>query len=191
MKHFPRRTVEPTAEPLSVSEALTHLRVDDDESIEYVSSLIRTVRVNAENRTERTLMRSTWTLKLDAFPVCDAGLIELRQPPVMAVTSVTYIDADGVTQTVPTADYVLDAFSEPGRLLPVDKWPAADNRPGAVTVVYTAGYASAAAVPAPIKHWMLLALTDLYELRQRSGEKPALPQDFADSLLAEYRLLGI
>lgn len=191
MKHFPRRTVEPTAEPLSVSEALTHLRVDDDESIDYVSSLIRTVRMQAENRTERTLMPSTWTLRLDAFPVCHAGLIELRQPPVTAVTSVTYIDADGVTQTVPTADYVLDPFSEPGRLLPVDKWPVADSRPGAVTVVYTAGYANAAAVPAPIKHWMLLALTDLYELRQRSGEKPALPQDFADSLLAEYRLLGI
>lgn len=191
MKHFPRRTVEPTAEPLSVSEALTHLRVDDDESIDYVSSLIRTVRMQAENRTERTLMPSTWTLRLDAFPVCHAGLIELRQPPVTAVTSVTYIDADGVTQAVPTADYVLDPFSEPGRLLPVDKWPVADSRPGAVTVVYTAGYANAAAVPAPIKHWMLLALTDLYELRQRSGEKPALPQDFADSLLAEYRLLGI
>jgi uncharacterized phiE125 gp8 family phage protein len=191
MKHFPRRTTEPTAEPLSVSEALAHLRVDEGEENDYVRSLIRTARMNAENRTERTLMPSTWTLRLDAFPVCDAGLIELRQPPVTAVTSVTYIDADGNTQTVPTADYVLDTFSEPGRLLPVDKWPLAASRPGAVTVVYTAGYASAAAVPAPIKHWMLLALTDLYELRQRSGEKPALPHDFADSLLAEYRVLGV
>ena len=103
----------------------------------------------------------------------------------------TFIDADGAPQTVDPGDYVLDAFSEPGRLLPVDKWPLADSRPGAVTVVYTAGYASAAAVPAPIKHWMLLALTDMHELRQRSGDKPAVPHEFADSLLAEYRMLGI
>jgi len=77
MKHFPRRTTEPTAEPLSVSEALVHLRLDEDESVDYVRSLIRTARMNAENRTERTLMPSTWTLRLDAVPVCVAVLSQV------------------------------------------------------------------------------------------------------------------
>lgn len=191
MKHFPRRTVEPTAEPLSVAEALVHLRLDDDESIDYVDGLITAARVHAEDRTERTIMPSTWVLKLDAFPVCYGGLIELLRPPVTEVTSVTYIDAAGTTQTLDPSTYVVDTASEPARLVPVAAWPSAASRPGAVTVTYKAGYANAAAVPMPLKQWMLLAVGDLYELRQRSSDKPALPQHFADSLLGPYRLLGI
>lgn len=192
MKHFPRRTAGPVAEPLDVPQALAHLRVDDSESVDYVAGLIAVARQQAEDRTERTLMPSTWTLRLPAFPAADGGAIELLRPPIIGVTSVQYLDADGTLQTVDPASYVVDTQSEPGRLLPLaSSWPATATHPQAVTIVYTAGYASAAAVPMPIKQWMLLAMGDLFELRQRSSDKPALPQDFADGLLAPYRLLGI
>lgn len=192
MKHFPRRTAGPVAEPLDVPQALAHLRVDDSESVDYVAGLIAVARQQAEDRTERTLMPSTWTLRLPAFPAADGGAIELLRPPIIGVTSVQYLDADGTLQTVDPASYVVDTQSEPGRLLPLaGSWPATATHPQAVTIVYTAGYANAAAVPMPIKQWMLLAMGDLFELRQRSSDKPALPQDFADGLLAPYRLLGI
>lgn len=190
MKHYPRRTVVADAEPVSVSEALVHLRVDDDESIDYVQSLIGAARVHAEDRTERSIVPSTWELKLDAFPVRDGGLIELLNPPVNTVTSVTYIDAANTVQAVSSSAYVLDTTSEPARLLPLESWPVAAARPMAVTITYTAGYA-AGAVPEPLKQWMKLAISDMYELRQRSSDKPALPQHFADSLLNPYRVLGI
>lgn len=192
MKHFPRRTAEPTAEPLDVPRALRHLRVDDVESVDEVSDLIAVARQHAEDRTERTLMPSTWTLRLPAFPVADGGAIELLRPPIIGVTSVQYLDAEGTLQTVAAADYVVDTQSEPGRLLPLaGSWPATAAHPQAVTIVYTAGYANAAAVPTPIKQWMLLAIGDLFEQRQRSSDKPALPQDFADGLLAPHCMLGI
>ena len=192
MKHFPRRTVGPTAEPLNALQALAHLRVDDVDSLDYVTSLIAVVRQQAEDRTERTLMPSTWTLRLPAFPAADGGTIELLRPPLVGVTSVQYLDATGTLQTVAPADYVVDTQSEPGRLIPLaGSWPATATHPQAVTIVYTAGYVSAAAVPLPIKQWMLLAMGDLFELRQRSSDKPALAQDFADGLLAPYRLMGI
>lgn len=191
MKHFPRRTTAPTAEPLNVSQALAHLRLDDDASIDYVTALITVARQQVEDRTERTLMPSTWTLKLDAFPA-DGAAVELLRPPIVGVTSVAYLDAAGASQTLDPSAYVVDTASEPGRLMPVaGVWPATQNQINAVTIVYTAGYANAAAVPAPVKQWMLLAIGDVYELRQRSGDKPAIPQDFADGLLAPYRLLGI
>lgn len=192
MKHFPRRTVGPVAEPLDVPQALAHLRVDDSESVDYVAGLIAVARQQAEDRTERTLMPSTWTLRLPAFPAADGGAIELLRPPIIGVTSVQYLDAGGTLQTVDPASYVVDTQSEPGRLLPLaGSWPATATHPQAVTIVYTAGYASAAAVPMPIKQWMLLAMGDLFDMRLRSSEKPAVPQDFADGLLAPYRLLGV
>jgi len=192
MKHFPRRTVAPTAEPLTVAQLREHLRLDDSESDDYLASLITVVRQQAEDRTERTLMPSTWTLRLPAFPSANGGTIELLRPPLVGVTSVHYLDAAGTQQLVDPGTYWLDTFGEPGTIMPLPgDWPATAEHPQAVTIDYTAGYASAAAVPAPIRQWMLLAAGDLFEMRLRSSEKPALAQDFADGLLAPYRLLGV
>ena len=192
MKHFPRRTVAPTVEPLTVEQLKAHLRVDDEESDYYLSSLITVVREQAEDRTERTLMPSTWTLRLPAFPSTDGGSIELLRPPVMAITSVQYLDVNAIQRTVDPSTYLVDTANELGVLMPLARsWPATAEHPHAVTIVYTAGYANAEAVPAPIKQWMLLAAGDLYEMRQRSSDKPALEQGFADSLLTPYLLLGV
>lgn len=192
MKHFPRRTVAPTVEPLTLAQLKDHLRVDGTESDDYLTTLISVVRQQAEDRTERTLMPSTWTLRLPAFPSDYGGTIELQRPPLVAVSSVQYIDAAGDLQLLDAGAYWVDTFGEPGSLVPLSgSWPATAEHPSAVTIVYTAGYANAAAVPAPIKQWMLLAAGDLFEMRQRSSEKPALAQDFADGLLAPYRMFGV
>jgi hypothetical protein len=54
-------------------------------------------------------------------------------------------------------------------------------------VSYTAGYGpTGASVPAPLRHWILCALTFLYE--NRVGE---LPEGFADGLLGTYRVIGV
>jgi hypothetical protein len=61
-----------------------------------------------------------------------------------------------------------------------------------LTITYTAGYGPAAAdVPAPIKSWLLLAIGDMYANRQRSAERPQVPQGFADSLLDPYRIYAL
>lgn len=192
MKHFPRRTIAPTAEPLDLAQALAHLRVDSADSDDYVTALIAVARQAAEDRTDRTLLPSTWTLRLPSFPTADSGAIDLLKPPIIGVASVQYLDPDGVLQTADSSTYVVDTQTEPGRLIPLGgSWPATALHPQAVTVVYTAGYASAAAVPAPIKQWMLLAIGDLFEARNRSAERPQVPQGFADGLLDPYRMLGL
>jgi uncharacterized phiE125 gp8 family phage protein len=192
MKAFPRRAGPPAAEPLTLSEVLVHLRADADGGANdaYVTALISVARETCEARTERTLISTPLTLNLDAFP--DA--IELLQPPVIDVTALRYLDTDGVQQTVDLADTYLDKVSEPAWLVPApDKtWPETLNRINAVTVEYTAGYgATGASVPAPLKHWMLLAIGEMYELRSGSSDKPAVRHDFADALLQPFRLLGV
>lgn len=190
MKAFPRRSGAPAAEPITLAEAQSHLRVSAGVEEAYISSLIPVVREACENRIERTLIQTAWVLTLDTFP--DA--IELMMAPVISVAGVQYIDQDGATQVLNPADYVLDRAREPGWIVPAPgkAWPITEGGINKVTVTYLAGYGdTAAAVPASLKHWMLLALTDLYENRAAHGEKPAVRHNFVDGLLDPYRMLGV
>lgn len=188
MKPFPRRAGNPVAEPFTLAEALIHLRESADSGANdaYITSLISVARAACEDRTERTMVSTPWRLKLDAF----TDAIELMQAPIIDVQSVQYLDVDGVLQTVNPADYVVDWSSHPGFIVPgVDKsWPETQSGAiNAVTVDYTAGYgATGASVPAPLRHWMLCALTYLYENRAAD-----LPEGFADGLIGSYRMIGI
>ena len=192
MNHFPRRTTAPTVEPVTLARAKLHLRVDHADEDDLITDLITTARQAAEDRTEHTLMPSTWTLRLPTFPTADSGSIELLRPPIVGVTSVQYLDASGALQTVNPSAYLVDTQSEPGRLVPLaGSWPATAVHPQAVTIVYTAGYPSAEAVPAPIKQWMLLAIGDMFETRNLSAERPQVVQGFADGLLDPYRIYSL
>ena len=98
----------------------------------------------------------------------------------------------GAVQTLDPSAYVLDGDSLPARLVPAvgTAWPATqDGAINAVTVTYTAGFgATAAAVPAPIRHWLLLAVAEMYETRSASAERPVVRNEFVDHLLAPYRV---
>jgi uncharacterized phiE125 gp8 family phage protein len=195
----PRRTTTP-AEPLTLAEALTHLRETGDGGAndEYIEVIITAAREACEARTERTLTTTGWLLQLDGFPSVTSdnpnAAICLYQPPIIAVQSVQYLSASGTLTTIDSADYVLDAASAPGRLVPAPGkvWPAVqDGAINSVRVAYTAGYGAAADVPKPLRQWMLLAIGDMYENRNGSTERPSIPHDFADNLLNPYRMLGV
>lgn len=185
-----RRTTDATVEPVTLAEAKLHLRetlVSTDNDT-YIESLITAARLACEEAIQRTLITTTWTLTLDGFP--DA--IRLPYPQIIAVSSVSYIDEAGDTQTLDPQDYIVDTKSEPGFIVPaVDvTWPTTQDRINAVTVVYTAGYgASATSVPKTIKHWIKLAVSDLYDNRGLSADR-TVPQDFARSLIDPYRVYG-
>lgn len=190
MSYYPRRTAEPAKEPVTLEEALEHLREDAGIADARIESLIKTARMTCEARIERTLISTPWAVTMDAFP----SAVILFRPPVIAVQSVTYIDADGATQTLDPQDYLVDVVSEPGYLVPgVGKsWPSTQERINAVTVAYTAGFGTEPEdVPEPLRQWILLAVGDMYSRRNRSAEKAAVPQDFADSLLDEFKIMRL
>ena len=172
-----------------MAEAKAHLRVDFNDDDAYISALIVTARVAAEERLERTLVNSPWRLTLDGFPAA----IKLPMPPIVSVEAVEYRDADGQWVALASEDYEVDTINEPGFVVPAPgaRWPAVGPGINGVRVGYTAGYGPLGShVPAPIRHWLLLAVGDMYHLRNRSSEKAAVPQHFADSLLDPYRIWG-
>lgn len=190
-----QRITDATVEPVSLLDAKVHLRepLEDADNDAYIAALITTARLDAEHRLQRTLISTVWRLTLDAFPPGDDA-IRLAMGPVISVQSITYVDEAGTTQTLASDQYRVDLAGDVPRITPAYglSWPIPRQVTAAVQVNYTAGYgATAAAVPAPIKSWIKLAVGDMYERRERSAERPAVPQQFADGLLDPYRIWGL
>lgn len=151
----------PTHEPVTLIEAKDHLRVDHADDDALISALIVAARQWCEEYTGRQFMTSTWDWTLDEF----ASLFSVPRPPLQSVTSVKYLDSDGVEQTLVSTAYRVDAISEPGRIaLDYDQsWPSTYSVLNAVTVRFVAGYTT---VPEPIRQAVLIMVGELYENRE-------------------------
>ena len=181
----------PAVEPISLAEAKAHLRVDAASEDTLIGLLIGSARQAAEHELGRSLITQTWELVLDAFP---AGQIEIPAGGVASVVSVKYHDAAGVEQTLDTADYIVDTDSTPAHVVLADGsgWPSTADRPAAVRVRFIAGFgATAADVPASIRHWMLLHIGSGYANRESvAAGAPVveLPGRYHAALLDPYRV---
>ena len=175
-------------QPVTLEEAKAQCRVDCADEDALIGAYISVATQAAADRLQRALVPTRYRVTLDSFP--DA--IELLMPPVISIESVRFIDPAGVQKALDPADYLLDKVSEPGYVVPAvgKAWPATLDRINTVEVEYTAGY-PASEIPAPVKHWILLAVGDLYEQRTRSSDKPAVPQHFAEALLDTYRIWSL
>lgn len=133
------RTVAPTVEPVSVGELKDHARWDSDDLTSKMQGHLISARSSFEKATQRALTIQTWALTLDCFPEDE---IELRRCPVQSVTSITYLDGNGVSQTLSTSVYTTVVRSEPARiaLRYGQSWPTTYPQAGAVTVTFVAGY---------------------------------------------------
>lgn len=184
------QTAAPSAEPITPDQAKLHCRIDTSDENALIDALIVSARQQAEQRTGRALITQQWECALDFFPAW-RGNIFLPNPVLQSVQSVTYLDADGIRQTLPATDYQVVNNELIGRILPAfgKTWPSCRIQPGSVIVKYTAGYGDAAAVPQGIKTWMLMAIGTWYAQREVviTGTIVAeLPRDFFAALLDPF-----
>lgn len=186
----------PASEPVTTDEAMAHLRLEPATSAHpdysYVAGLVAAARRRAEKFTGRSLVTQTLTWKIDAFPCDSEECIELPRGPVASVSSITYLDANGASQTWSTSAYQtsLSGLSARVKPVPAGYWPTTEyGRMEAVTIVYVAGVA-VGGVEDDIKAAIKLDVGALYENRESfvTGTiATALPLT-AENLLAPYRL---
>lgn len=196
----PKRSSQTPTEVITLSEARLHLRLDTegsppshpDDSI--VSALIIAARENAESHTGLAIAESSYTLALDAFPI-DA--IELFLSPVQSITSVTYVDSGGATQTLTNTKYQLDNYSSPAKLFPLEPWPATKVKPNAVLINFIAGFTDGSPnnypLPISLKQAMFIMIGTWYENRESIAEKETYERPMtATYLLTPHRVnLGV
>jgi uncharacterized phiE125 gp8 family phage protein len=190
----------PAAEPISASEAKASpsLRVSASTDDTDITMLIKAARIQAENYTLHALVTQTLELVLDAFPT---GGIELPMPPLQSVTSIKYIDDDGVEQTLGASLYSVDTDTIPGLITPAydETWPTdVRDQINAVRVRYVAGFGAASDVPEDIRTWIKMRVGTLYDNPQAvvlsNLSKQAIismPHSFIDGLLDNYRYAAI
>lgn len=214
------QSIAPTFEPLTVPDAEYHLKIDADSDISsdivtqesaYLESLIAAARTKCEQETSRQLCTATWVLKLPFFPRAgctnrelygvpqarfmgpdDWRSIYLPKPPAASVTSVTYYDSAGDSQTFSSTKYTLILGDPVARIALnyAEVWPTTRQRQDAVTITYVSGKTQAT-VPAGIKHAMRLMIGNWYENREAvniGNTTSALPFG-VDALLQPYRVM--
>ena len=167
------RQTHPAVEPVTLSEAKGHLRVDSTDDDAYITGLIRAAREWVEEYLDRTLIHTQWVMRFDKFPADSTADIELPRPPMVAsgtATSVTvaYTLEDGTTATYGTASFRVDRASTPGAVKTVyaATWPPHRQDDNSVSVTWWAGYgASGTDVPAAIRHAMLMLVAFWYDNR--------------------------
>lgn len=186
------RIADAVVEPVTLDEARAHLRAATTLEDAIIASLIKVARVTCEDRLQRALIASSWRLTIDAF----SPAIALRMPRIISVTSIKYVDEDGVQQILSPASYLVDTASEPGWIVPANgyAWPATRDQINAVEIEFSAGYgATAADVPAPIRQWILLMVGTLYENRETVVTQQGIVSvslGFTDRLLDTYRVFA-
>lgn len=157
----------PAAEPVSLTEAKSHLRVVNSAEDADINRYIEVARDQVEMITRRALVTQTWELVLQAFPA--STVIKLPKAPLQSVTSVKYTTLAGVESTFDSSNYLVDTVSQPGRIrLRHDKaWPGDELQEiNGVVIRFVAGYGAAAAVPVWAKQAILLYVGDFYENRE-------------------------
>ena len=159
-------TTPPSVEPCSTTEAKTQLRIDTSTEDTLIATYIASARETLERLMRRAFITQTITLKLDKFPSGGAA-IRLPRPPAQSVTSISYVDEDGATQTF--TDYTLDTQQQPASILldyNVD-YPSTRTQPNAVTIVYVAGFGDASTdMPSAIILAVKMLIGTFYENRE-------------------------
>jgi len=180
-----RRTSAPAVEPVTLSEAKAHCRVDTSADDTLIQGYITTAREWVEDYIDRALVTQQLVMKLDAFP----AEIELPRPPMIAsgtatAVTITYVTGEaGGTATLSASEYRVDRDSTPGaiRTLYAGSWPSHLIDQNSVTVSWWAGYGDSASVPQRVKSAILMCVHELYEKRG-DGAMPVAAMRLLDTV---------
>ena len=161
--------------------------VDHNVEDSYIDGLIQVATDEAQTFTARQLITATYAYTLDRFE----KVIRLPRPPLVSVTSIQYVDTNGVTQTLAPSVYTVISDKEVAEIVEADSqcWPNTKEVPNAVTITYLAGYGTnAGSVPVNIRHAIKAMVMDLYENRGSKTELRLTDNDVVDRLLWPYRV---
>lgn len=158
------RSGNPSFEPVTLAQAKAQVRIAlaNTDHDDYLNRLIQMSREQFEADTSVVVATGTFMLSLDGF---DGPSIVLPVRPVTSVTSITYKDTSGATQTLSGSKYALSTVKASPEIVLAynESWPDCRGHQNDVTFTFVAGYATAGAVPETIKQACLLLITQQFE----------------------------
>jgi uncharacterized phiE125 gp8 family phage protein len=170
----------PASEPIPYKDVARQLNLSENDDRELVVGLTDAAQKIVEDHTGLALSPTTYDVSFDRFD--DQYGLVIPKRPVTSVTSVKYLDASGVQQTLSTSAYDVDAKLYT-RIRPkyATCFPVSGYAPNSVTVRFVAG---ASTVPSMAAQVVKMLAVHLYENR---GEEAA---DLPESVLRMLALLS-
>jgi uncharacterized phiE125 gp8 family phage protein len=145
----------------------TSLGVVHNEHNALVAGHIKAAREYFERANNRAYITQTWQWKFEAFSrEIVAGALRVPRPPLQSVTSITYVDTAGDSQTWDSDSYDVSTAKEPGCIKPAygETWPIVRGDLDGVTVTFVAGYGTAITdVPATVRAMLMQFVAGQYE----------------------------
>lgn len=144
-----KRTVEPTPLVVPLREAKKQCEIGEDDTTHdsHILRLIKAATSDVERHTRRALITQTWRLALNQFPYSSVNKsrVYLPRPPLQSISSITYVDDNGTTQTLSSSLYQVATDTKPGFVEPAygQSWPVVRSETAeAIKITYLAGYGS-------------------------------------------------
>jgi uncharacterized phiE125 gp8 family phage protein len=141
---------EPTIEPVTLAEAKSVLRVSHDDDDMMIAGYIKSAREWAENYADIYIMTQVVEWRFDRWP---GSVFNLDLFPLQSVDSIKYDDTSSpITEQTLTAntDY-WSVITKCGRIEAINSWPSLTDRPDAVKIRCTVGYADTGASPSVLR----------------------------------------
>jgi uncharacterized phiE125 gp8 family phage protein len=183
---------QPAVEPISLSEAKDHLRIDGTDEDTYLATIITAARRYCEQYCNRAFITQTWK----QYPTVFTDGMKLSINPVQSVSSITYYDVDGASQTLASNQYQVDLSADICRVyeaVNVDFPDVQDEKINPITITYVSGYGDAATdVPMDIRHAIKFMIAHFFQNREgvnvmQSVSNIPMPES-VKVLLNNYRL---
>ena len=132
--------IGPTAEPVTLTEAKAHLRVDSSAEDTLIQSLIMASRLHIEAALDLALITQTWRFQLDRWPRARSLNLPLR--PVQSLTAVKVFTSDDESEVLDNAAFILDGTANPARLILSGRasLPLPGRAANGIEIGFVAGY---------------------------------------------------
>ena len=151
------RQSSPSGLAVTLQEVKDHLRISGNSQDDELTLLIEASTEKLERDINRGLLQANWQQAMFDFP-CDGEQIDLMMGSTTSVSSITYVDTDGVTQTLDASKWSYSnarggVFSEDS-----DGWPevSKETKSDKVFVNFVCGVPDASCVPRIMKQAILL-----------------------------------
>ena len=179
-------TVAAAAEPVTLAEAKAQCRVDGSDEDTLIGGIIKSARAYVEDYTGTITTSRTVAVKCDSF----ADFAHFPVVPLASVSSVSYVDGAGATQTLAASVYEVraDGLQASLALKSGQSWPSIQSG-SRITVTAVVGGTTDDAVKLAI----LLLVSDYYDHRGNTAFGTNQPTELphaVTALLANHRRFG-
>jgi uncharacterized phiE125 gp8 family phage protein len=183
--------IPPSAEPWSVAEAKTFLRVEHSDDDAVIAALIAAARGHVEALTRRALLVQRWRFVLDAWPA--GGRLDPRMGPLRSVIAARVFDAANNAHSIDVATFVVDAAAN---IIASPCWalPLPGRTTAGIELDVELGYGALATdVPDALRHAIRMLVAHWYENRGLAaiGASAASLPGGLGALIAPYRVLSL